>query len=283
MDVDPAGKRTLVSNGCLAAEHRALDEAMSKPYLPIHPRRDPVPVPVGEIIEYAIAIMPTSMIFKEGHSIELIIRNQDDLLSRLGAWGAHFLPHMQTVTHSIHFGSPTCFCRLFLPTSKVKDWPCGPERVPIPRGRRVYQMGREGQNIVVVVTLDSKGEEALYLKNLIRRRGHNALIMDIGIGGEVSSRADFTREEVALATGRTLEEIRRGARTHTEVLAAMAIGAKTLIQRMMDGRKIDGLLSIGGGLGTTQASIIMPSLPLSLPKLILLPLPLFPGQWVEKW
>ena len=104
MDVDPAGKRTLVSNGCLAAEHRALDEAMSKPYLPIHPRRDPVPVPVGEIIEYAIAIMPTSMIFKEGHSIELIIRNQDDLLSRLGAWGAHFLPHMQTVTHSIHFG-----------------------------------------------------------------------------------------------------------------------------------------------------------------------------------
>ena len=79
-------------------------------------------------------------------------------------------------------------------------------------------MGRKGQNIVVVVTLDSKGEEALYLKNLIRRRGHNALIMDIGIGGEVSSRADFTREEVALATGRTLEEIRRGARTHTEVL-----------------------------------------------------------------
>ena len=43
-------------------------------------------------------------------------------------------------------------------------------------------MGREGQNIVVVVTLDSKGEEALYLKNLIRRRGHNALIMDIGMG-----------------------------------------------------------------------------------------------------
>jgi uncharacterized protein (UPF0261 family) len=138
-------------------------------------------------------------------------------------------------------------------------------------------MGRKGQNIVVVVTLDSKDEEALYLKKLIRRRGHNALIMDVGIGGEVSSPADFTREEVALATGRSLEEIRKGARTHTEVLAAMAIGAKTLIQDLINKKKIDGLLSIGGGLGTTQASIIMPSLPLSLPKLILSTVAFVPG------
>jgi predicted acyl esterase len=104
MDVDPEGNKTLVSNGNLAAEHRALDEAKSKPYLPIHPRRDPVPVPSGKVIEYAIAIMPTSMVFKKGHSIELIIRNQDDLLCRLGAWGVHYLPHMETVTHNIHFG-----------------------------------------------------------------------------------------------------------------------------------------------------------------------------------
>ena len=104
IDADPEGKRTLVSNGYLAAEHRALDKAKSRPYQPIHPRQDPVPVPPGEVIEYAIAIMPTSMVFKKGHSIELIIRNQDDLLGRLGAWGVHYLPHMQTVTHNIHFG-----------------------------------------------------------------------------------------------------------------------------------------------------------------------------------
>lgn len=104
VDVAPEGNKTLVSTGCLAAEHRALDEAKSKPYLPIHPRRDPVPVPPGEVIEYAIAIMPTSMVFQQGHCMELIIRNQDDLLSRLGAWGVHNLPHMQTVTHNIHFG-----------------------------------------------------------------------------------------------------------------------------------------------------------------------------------
>jgi hypothetical protein len=104
VDVDPEGKKMLASTGLLAAEHRALDEAKSKPYLPIHPRKDPVPVPPGKVIEYAIALMPNSFIFKKGHSIQLIIRNQDDLLGRLGAWGVHYLPRMETVTHDIHFG-----------------------------------------------------------------------------------------------------------------------------------------------------------------------------------
>jgi len=31
----------------------------------------------GEIIEYAIAMMATANVFKKGHSIELIVRNQD--------------------------------------------------------------------------------------------------------------------------------------------------------------------------------------------------------------
>jgi hypothetical protein len=37
--------------------------------------------------------------------MELILRNQDDLLSRLGIWGVHYLPFMRTVTHTIHFGN----------------------------------------------------------------------------------------------------------------------------------------------------------------------------------
>jgi putative CocE/NonD family hydrolase len=104
VDVDPEGKRTLVSQGALAAEMRALDKAKSRPFLPIHPRQDRVPVPPGEVIEYAIGLMPTAMVFKKGHSMELVIRNQDDCLSHLGAWGVHYLPHMETVTHDIHFG-----------------------------------------------------------------------------------------------------------------------------------------------------------------------------------
>ena len=105
VDVDPEGNRMLVTQGYLAAEQRALDEAKSLLYQPIHLKQDPVPVPPGEVIEYAITLYPTSNVFKEGHSMQLIIRNQDDLLSKLGIWGVYKLPFMQTVTHEIYWDS----------------------------------------------------------------------------------------------------------------------------------------------------------------------------------
>ena len=111
VDVDPEGNRMLLSNGYLKAAHRAIDEDESKPYLPIHPRQEPVPVPPGEVIEYAISLMPVSNVFKKGHAIELIIRNQDDLLSKQGIWGVYMLPFMRKVTHNIYFGKS----RLLLP------------------------------------------------------------------------------------------------------------------------------------------------------------------------
>jgi hypothetical protein len=104
VDVDPGGNRQLVSAGYLKAAHRSLDATRSLPYQPIHTRQDPIPVPSGEVVKYAIAMMPTSNVFQKGHCMELIVRNQDDLLARLGTWGVYHLPFMRTVTHHIHFG-----------------------------------------------------------------------------------------------------------------------------------------------------------------------------------
>ncbi len=111
VDVDPNGERQLLTSGYLKAKFRALDKDKSKPYEPIHPRQEPVPVTPGEVVEYAIAMMPTANVFKKRHSMELIIRNQDDVLSRLGTWGVYMLPFMQTVKHDIHFGKS----HLYLP------------------------------------------------------------------------------------------------------------------------------------------------------------------------
>ncbi|MBP1707885.1 MAG: X-Pro dipeptidyl-peptidase domain protein, partial [Chloroflexi bacterium] len=104
VDVDEKGDKMLVCTGYLAAEQRALDEARSRPYLPVHPRQDPVPVPPGKIVEYAITFMASSNVFQKGHRMQLIIRNQDDLFSRLGLWGVYMMPHMQTTRHDIYFG-----------------------------------------------------------------------------------------------------------------------------------------------------------------------------------
>jgi uncharacterized protein (UPF0261 family) len=130
-------------------------------------------------------------------------------------------------------------------------------------------MSQRGKNIVIIGTLDTKGEEALYLKELIQRRGHHPLVIDIGTGGKVSFQPDFSREEVALATGRTLKEILATMEKYTDGLTTMAMGAKGILQKMITEKKIDALLSIGGALGTNQALMIMRELPLNIPKLAL--------------
>src|SRR4030042_1841180 len=110
-------------------------------------------------------------------------------------------------------------------------------------------MVQKGKNIIIMGTMDTKAEEALYLKELIKRRGHNPLVMDLGIGGEVPFHPDFPRDKVALATGRSLEEIRTsaGPEGYTNVLFTMAKGATNIIRDLDAEGKIGGLLCIGGG------------------------------------
>ncbi|WP_258360374.1 CocE/NonD family hydrolase [Moorella sulfitireducens] len=104
IDVDPQGKRRLISSGYLKAKFRALDEKKSTPYRPVHLRQEPVPVVPGEKTRYDIALLPTSNVFLKGHSMELVIRNQDDMLSTMARNGVYMLPFMRTVTHTIYFG-----------------------------------------------------------------------------------------------------------------------------------------------------------------------------------
>ncbi|MCX5812564.1 MAG: Tm-1-like ATP-binding domain-containing protein [Proteobacteria bacterium] len=130
-------------------------------------------------------------------------------------------------------------------------------------------MDKTVKNIVIIVTLDTKGEEALYVKELIKKRGHNPLVMDIGIRGKVPFRPDFPREEEAIAAGRTLQELGIDMGTYSSTLSVMALGASKIMEDLIAGRKMDALLSIGGGLGTTQALEAMRKLPVNIPKLAL--------------
>ena len=53
------------------------------------------------------------------------------------------------------------------------------------------------KKIVIIATLDTKGEEVSYLKELILKRGHQPFIIDIGCGKEARLEADITADEVA--------------------------------------------------------------------------------------
>ena len=81
-DVQPDGLEIELSKGFLKASHRAVDESRSKPYEPYHPHTDPEPVEAGKIYEYAIALAPTSYVFKAGHRLKLAITCMDHAHAR---------------------------------------------------------------------------------------------------------------------------------------------------------------------------------------------------------
>lgn len=74
-DESPDGNMRLLTTGSLKASHRAIVTDKTTPYNVTHDHSKSVPVVPGEINEYAIEIMTTSMVFKQGHKIKLLVKN----------------------------------------------------------------------------------------------------------------------------------------------------------------------------------------------------------------
>ncbi|MGZ3570310.1 MAG: Tm-1-like ATP-binding domain-containing protein, partial [Thermodesulfobacteriota bacterium] len=120
---------------------------------------------------------------------------------------------------------------------------------------------------LLIVTLDTKSEEALFLKKVLKRQGLNVLIMDVGIFPSPAA-GDITREDVATAAG---EEIKRLIQTKDKGMAikTMMRGATALTESLYRQGRIHGALSIGGAQGTLIGTSAMKGLPVGVPKLML--------------
>lgn len=127
---------------------------------------------------------------------------------------------------------------------------------------------RTKQTALLVVTLDTKGQEALFLKSVLERLGLEVMIMDTGIFPSPMGDGDVSRHEVALAGGRSIDELIR-AGNKGEAINAMINGAVALTKALYDEGRIDGVLSIGGAQGTIIGTSAMRSLPLGVPKIML--------------
>lgn len=55
--------------------------------------------------------------------------------------------------------------------------------------------------IAVLGTLDTKGHEHAFVAGLIRERGHDPLLIDVGTGAEPQDTPDITRYDVARSAG----------------------------------------------------------------------------------
>ncbi len=123
--------------------------------------------------------------------------------------------------------------------------------------------------ILCIGTLDSKGPELQYVKQLIeRKKGYRTLVMDTGSLGEAYFTADITAGEIAEAAGSTIEKV-RSLDEAGPASAIMTLGATRIARDLYNSGKFHGVISIGGGMGSGVASAVMRELPIGIPKFML--------------
>lgn len=120
----------------------------------------------------------------------------------------------------------------------------------------------------MVATMDTKGNEARFLESCMERAGVEVLIMDPGIKGQNTYPVAVSREAVARAAGKSLEEI-QGLGHEGKALACMTSGAVRCAGELFQKKKFQGIIGLGGSMGTTLGTGVMRSFPVGFPKVMI--------------
>ncbi|HEV3005764.1 MAG TPA: Tm-1-like ATP-binding domain-containing protein [Pirellulales bacterium] len=122
-------------------------------------------------------------------------------------------------------------------------------------------------SVFLLATLDTKGQEADYVRSLLAAARVDVRLVDTGCVGTPSVAADIPRAAVFAAGGYSLAELVAKNDRGLAVTAA-ADGAAQLIARLHKEGTVSGVLAIGGSAGTAIGTAAMRVLPLGVPKLM---------------
>jgi uncharacterized protein (UPF0261 family) len=123
------------------------------------------------------------------------------------------------------------------------------------------------KTVLLIGTLDTKGREYLYVRDLVRARGLETFVLDAGVLGEPVFAPDSPASKTAEAGGSTLAALRE-KRDRGHAIDIMGRGARALAVKLAAEGKIDGVISMGGSGGTSIGSTAMQALPVGMPKVI---------------
>lgn len=123
------------------------------------------------------------------------------------------------------------------------------------------------KKLVILGTLDTKGVEFNFIRDIANKEGVQTLVINTGIVGEPYFTPDYSSEQVAEYAGEKLANLRQKADRGYAISAIMQGAAKLLAELYAQG-KVAGIISLGGSAGTTIAAHVMQALPIGLPKLI---------------
>lgn len=123
------------------------------------------------------------------------------------------------------------------------------------------------KTVVLVGSLDTKGKEFAFIKQLLKADGITPLVVDFGVIGEPAFTPDVPREEVAKAGGGDLDHLSSGEHKD-EAMQVMADGLAKVVRKLYDDGKLDGIFGMGGSGNTSIATSGMRTLPVGVPKIM---------------
>ncbi|MGJ8546584.1 MAG: Tm-1-like ATP-binding domain-containing protein [Sulfitobacter sp.] len=123
------------------------------------------------------------------------------------------------------------------------------------------------KTILIVGTYDTKEDELGYLAQVIAGQGGQSLAMDVSVLGDAAMRVDFSKHDVAQAGGSSIAAaIATG--DENRAMQIMAEGAALLAALLFAEGRFDGVIVLGGSMGTDLALDVTSALPLGVPKYI---------------
>jgi uncharacterized protein (UPF0261 family) len=121
--------------------------------------------------------------------------------------------------------------------------------------------------VLLIGTLDTKGVEFQFVRDLLRSAGVDCLVLDAGVLKPPLFAPDVSREAVYAAAGTSIDAV-AGAGDRGKAIAAAAQGVAVIAQRLHAEGKLEGVLGLGGSAGTTIATAAMRALPFGVPKVM---------------
>ncbi len=119
-------------------------------------------------------------------------------------------------------------------------------------------------SIAVLGTYDTKGEELLFIKERIERRGSRAISINVGTKKPPACAVDIDLFSMLREEGGFTEDSGRD-----EMIEVMGQKAREVVTALCDRGEVVGVVSAGGGSGTHLCTGVMRALPLGAPKVML--------------
>jgi uncharacterized protein (UPF0261 family) len=122
------------------------------------------------------------------------------------------------------------------------------------------------KTILIIGTLDTKGDEVAYVRDRVAALGHRPLVLDAGVQPP-AWQPDVPAARVAEAGGGSLDAL-RAAGDRAAALEVLCRGVAVVARELADDPGFDGVLGLGGSGGTAIGTAAMRALPVGLPKVM---------------